>query len=317
MGKFINPFTDFGFKHIFGREMDKDILIEFLNDLLEGEHTIKDLRIMNNERLPETEQGRKVIFDIHCETDKGERIIIEMQNREQPHFKDRALYYLSHSVVEQGIKGTWDYELAAVYGVFFLNFTLDEENRPNNNRNEGKFRRDIVLADRENGQVFNPKFRQIYIELPRFNKEEEECETDFERWIYVLKNMETFQRLPFKARKSVFEKLEQIVDIASLSKEDRMKYDESIKVYRDHLAVLDFAKQEGLELGMRQGRAEGMAKGIAEGIEQGMAKGIEQGKNEGEMNERLKNARRMKTKGYPIDDIADITGLSAEEINSL
>ena len=128
MGKFINPFTDFGFKHIFGREMDKDILIEFLNDLLEGEHTIMDLRIMNNERLPETEQGRKVIFDIHCETDKGERIIIEMQNREQPHFKDRALYYLSHSVVEQGIKGTWDYELAAVYGVFFLNFTLDEEN---------------------------------------------------------------------------------------------------------------------------------------------------------------------------------------------
>ena len=171
MGKFINPFTDFGFKHIFGREMDKDILIEFLNDLLEGEHTIKDLRIMNNERLPETEQGRKVIFDIHCETDKGERIIIEMQNREQPHFKDRALYYLSHSVVEQGIKGTWDYELAAVYGVFFLNFTLDEKNRPNNNRNEGKFRRDIVLADRETGQVFNPKFRQIYIELPRFNKE--------------------------------------------------------------------------------------------------------------------------------------------------
>ena len=70
---------------------------------------------------------------IHCETDKGERIIIEMQNREQPHFKDRALYYLSHSVVEQGIKGTWDYELAAVYGVFFLNFTLDEENGSDKN----------------------------------------------------------------------------------------------------------------------------------------------------------------------------------------
>ena len=143
---------------------------------------------MNNERLPETEQGRKVIFDIHCETDKGERIIIEMQNREQPHFKDRALYYLSH------------------YGVFFLNFTLDEENRPNNNRNEGKFRRDIVLADRENGQVFNPKFRQIYIELPRFNKEEDECETDFERWIYVLKHMDTLDRMPFKARKAIFER---------------------------------------------------------------------------------------------------------------
>ena len=305
MGKFINPFTDFGFKHIFGREMDKDILIEFLNDLLEGEHTIMDLRIMNNERLPETEQGRKVIFDIHCETDKGERIIIEMQNREQPHFKDRALYYLSHSVVEQGIKGTWDYELAAVYGVFFLNFPLDEENRPNNNRNEGKFRRDIVLADRENGQVFNPKFRQIYIELPRFNKEEEECETDFERWIYILKNMETLNRLPFKARKAVFEKLEKIVDIASLSKEERMKYDESIKVYRDNLATISFAENKGLKRGREEGLKEGIEKGLKEGRKEGRKEGI------------LSVARNLRSGGMSVEAIAAATGLSIEEIEQL
>ena len=263
MGKFINPFTDFGFKHIFGREMDKDILIEFLNDLLEGEHTIMDLRIMNNERLPETEQGRKVIFDIHCETDKGERIIIEMQNREQPHFKDRALYYLSHSVVEQGIKGTWDYELAAVYGVFFLNFTLDEENRPNNNRNEGKFRRDIVLADRENGQVFNPKFRQIYIELPRFNKEEEECETDFERWIYLLKHMDTLERMPFKAKKAVFDKLLEVADVANLSKEERIQYDEALKRYRDYKNTIDYAEEKGILKGKESTARNMKAEGIA------------------------------------------------------
>ena len=103
MGKFINPFTDWGFKHIFGMEVDKDILIEFLNDLLAGEHVITDLRIMNNEQMPETALERKVIFDIHCETSNGERIIIEMQNREQPYFKDRTLYYLARSVVDQGI----------------------------------------------------------------------------------------------------------------------------------------------------------------------------------------------------------------------
>ena len=277
MGKFINPFTDFGFKHIFGREMDKDILIEFLNDLLEGEHTIMDLRIMNNERLPETEQGRKVIFDIHCETDKGERIIIEMQNREQPHFKDRALYYLSHSVVEQGIKGTWDYELAAVYGVFFLNFTLDEENRPNNNRNEGKFRRDIILADRENGQVFNPKFRQIYIELPRFNKEEEECETDFERWIYVLKHMDTLDRMPFKARKAIFERLERIGSMANLTPKQRAQYEAEWKMYNDYYNTLDFA----VEKGMKKGMEEGMEKGLQKGLEEGLQKGLQKGKAEG------------------------------------
>ena len=119
--------------------------------------------------MPETALERKVIFDIHCETSNGERIIIEMQNREQPYFKDRTLYYLARSVVDQGIKGVWDYKLAAVYGVFFLNFTLEEGKGTGN---KGKFRRDIVLADRETREVFNPKFRQIYIELPRFKKEE-------------------------------------------------------------------------------------------------------------------------------------------------
>ena len=288
MGKFINPFTDFGFKHIFGREMDKDILIEFLNDLLEGEYTIMDLRIMNNERLPETEQGRKVIFDIHCETDKGERIIIEMQNREQPHFKDRALYYLSHSVVEQGIKGTWDYELAAVYGVFFLNFTLDEENGPDKNGKEGKFRRDIILADRENGQVFNPKFRQIYIELPRFNKEEEECETDFE-----LKHMDTLDRMPFKARKAIFERLERIGSMANLTPKQRAQYEAEWKMYNDYYNTLDFAVEKG------------MKKGMEEGLQEGLQKGKES------------TARNMKAEGITPLIIQKCTGLSLEEIERL
>ena len=122
-----------------------------------------------------------------------------------------------------------------------------------------------------------------------FTKEEEECETDFERWIYVLKNMETLQRLPFKARKAVFEKLEQIVDIAAMSKEDRMKYDESIKVYRDQLVMMEFERQ--------QGKAEGLAEGKAE--------------------ERLKNARGMKAAGISPDLIAQITGLSLETIREL
>ena len=283
MGKFINPFTDFGFKHIFGREMDKDILIEFLNDLLEGEHTIKDLRIMNNERLPETEQGRKVIFDIHCETDKGERIIIEMQNREQPHFKDRALYYLSHSVVEQGIKGTWDYE----------------------------------LADRETGQVFNPKFRQIYIELPRFNKEEEECETDFERWIYVLKHMDTLDRMPFKARKAIFERLERIGSMANLTPKQRAQYEAEWKMYNDYYNTLDFAVEKGMKKGMEEGMEKGMEKGLQEGLQKGLQKGKAEGKAEGRQEEKHSIALNLKKLGVSIEQIAFATGLSIEEIEKL
>lgn len=162
-----------------------------------------------------------------------------------------------------------------------MNFLLD--NMPH------KLRTDVVLTDRDTHEQFSDKLRFIFLELPSFTKEEEECETDFERWIYVLKNMETLKRLPFKARKAVFEKLERIVDISSLSKEEREKYDESIKVYRDTLATMSYAEQKG--------RAEGRAEGREEGI--------------------LDVARKMKSSGLDIDTICRFTGLTHEKVQGL
>ena len=127
MSKFINPFTDYGFKKIFGQEVSKELLIEFLNDLLEGERVITDLTFLNNEQLPIYPGERIAIYDIFCTTDTGEKIIVEMQNRSQVYFKERALYYLSHAIVRQGVKGeSWKFDIKAVYGVFFINFLLDE-----------------------------------------------------------------------------------------------------------------------------------------------------------------------------------------------
>ena len=143
--------------------------------------------------------------------------------------------------------------------------------------------------------------RYIFLELPSFKKEESECETDFERWIYVLKNMETLQRLPFKARNAVFKKLEEIVDIASMSKEERMKYDESIKVYRDQLAVMEFERNKGLA----EGRAEGLAKGKAEGRAEGLAEGKES------------VARNLKRMGMDVETIVKATGLDPDVIEGL
>jgi len=298
MAKFINPFTDVGFKRIFGQEVSKDLLIDFLNDLLVGERQIKDIQFLDKELLPEFEGDRGVIYDIYCTAENGDHFIVEMQNKQQINFKERTLFYLSHAITRQGERGAeWMFDLKAVYGVFFMNFALKDAPR--------KLRTDIVLADRETHETFSDKLRFIFIELPSFKKTEEECETDFERWIYVLKNMDTLSRLPFKARKAVFEKLEQIVDIAALSKEERMRYDESIKVYRDHLATIAYAKTEGKEEGRAEGRAEGLAEGRAEGLAEGRAEAM------------LDTARNLLAKGFAPDVIADVTGLSIEEINAL
>ena len=107
-----------------------------------------------------------------------------------------------------------------------------------------KIRTDIVLSDRDTGKLFSNKFRQIFIELPNFNKEEDECENDFERWIYILKHMDTLDRMPFKARKAVFERLEKLASKANMTQEERAQYEEEWKVYNDYFNTLDFAEQK-------------------------------------------------------------------------
>ena len=278
MGRFINPFTDFGFKFLFGREVEKELLIDFLNDLLVGEHVITDIRFLNNEQPPEVKTERGLIYDIYCVTDTGERIIVEMQNREQPYFKDRALFYLSRAITQQARKGIWNFQLDAVYGVFFMNFVMDKDI-------PSKIRTDVVLSDRDTGKLFNSKFRQIFIELPNFNKEEDECENDFERWIYILKHMDTLDRMPFKARKAVFERLEKLASKANMTQEERMQYEEEWKVYNDYFNTLDFAEQKGMQ------------KGIQKGIRE--------------------TARKLKELGVDDDIIIKSTGISKEEIEKL
>ena len=306
MPRFINPFTDVGFKRIFGQEINKDLLIDFLNSLLAGEKHITDIHFLDKEVLGETIEDRNSIYDIYCTDKHGEQFIVEMQNRSHKNFRERALFYLSRAIVRQGEKGSkWLFNLKAVYGVFFMNFSLDELH--------GQLRTDIVLSNRETHEIFTDKMRYVFLQLPAFQKEEDECKTDFERWIYVLKNMETLHRLPFKARKAVFRKLEEIVDIASLSKEDRVKYDESIKVYRDNLVTEAWALEEGKKRGIEIGKEQGKKQGIEIGKKQGIEIGKEQGKEEAT----IQNARGMKAEGIPIETIAKITGLSIEKIKEL
>ncbi len=245
-------------------------------------------------------------------------IIVEMQNRGQEHFIDRALYYSSRVIVNQGEKGKWNYDLLPVYTICFMNFI--DPNMP-----ECKFRTDLTLADRDTGKVVSEKLRIIYLMLPVFEKEEGDCENDFERWIFVLRNMNTFERMPFMAKNAVFKKLAEISDIRSLSKKEMDKYEYSLRVMRDSYATYQYAAKngwkkgvaEGMAQGMEKGMAQGMEKGMAEGMEKGMAQGKAEGKVEGEREKALAIARNLKTFGLSISQIAEATGLNQEEINTL
>lgn len=194
MAKFINPFTDVGFKRVFGQEISKPLILDFLNNLLLGEEHVANLTFLDKEQPALYDDDRSLVYDIYCETDTGKKIIVEMQNKSQPYFKSRSIYYVSEAIARQGERGSmWNYAIDAVYLVAFLNFCPMDFER--------KFRTDVVLADREGMAVFSDKIRMTFMQLPLFDKEAEECDNQFERWIYVLKNMETFTRLPWAAKK--------------------------------------------------------------------------------------------------------------------
>ena len=283
MGVFIDPATDWGFKRIFG---DKELLVNFLNSLLEGEHVITDLRYMNNERVPRLKDERKVIYDLYCETDTGEHIIVEMQKRWQEHFKDRALYYSACSICEQGDRGEWDYKLTPVYGVFFLDFLLDTGD-------SDYFCRDVSLVDKYTGKVFSNKLRHIYIELPRFMKSQADCDSFFDYWIYNLANMKQMKEISFKDRDAIFGRLEELASRGNMSKEERAQYDYEWKIYNDYLNTFNSAEKKAAE--------KGHAKGLAEG----------------EKKKNMENAKGFKQAGVSIEIISQVTGLSIEEIEKL
>jgi len=286
LSRYINIYTDFAFKKVFGTEANKDLLISFLNQLmgLTGDSEITDVTYLNPEQLGDNINERRAVYDVYCSTGNGEHFIVEMQKAKQDHFKDRALYYSSFAIREQGTKGSilkpWDYKLMPVYVVGILNFVMDEEDEAVITR--------VTLKDDRNRE-FNKNLQFIFIEMPKFTKEETELETFLDKWLYVIKNISRLDDKPQALTEGIFKKLFDVAEISQFSKLDRAEYEESLKVFWDFSNVLSTAE--------RKGRAEGRA--------------------EGERDEKLRNAKKMKQKGLSSEDIAEITGLTKEEIENL
>ncbi len=282
---FINPFVDRGFKILFGQESSKELLIELINDLLEGEHHVEDLSYMDKEDPGETTDGRGTVFDLLCKDQDGTTFIVELQNARQTYFYERALYYLCRTIASQGKKGeSWEFELVPVYGIFLLNFRSGKTD---------KVRTDLVIADRETGKQKSRNFREIFIEFPLFNKTEAECKTPLDYWLYNLKHMEQLEHLSFKGQKALFARLEELARIANMNKKERAEYEAALKIYRDNENVVTTARREGIQIGEKRG----LEKGRAEGI--------------------LMTARLMKQNGASIEFIKQCTGLTDEEIRHL
>jgi predicted transposase/invertase (TIGR01784 family) len=237
--KYINPFTDFGFKKLFGTEQNKELLIDFLNEVvLPEQRRIVDLNYKNNERLGSFELDRKAIFDLYCVGTNGERFIVEMQKAKQNYFKDRSVYYSTFPIQEQAIRGDWDFKLSEIYTVGILDFVFTED------KAEKKVRHEVKLKDQDS-EVFYEKLTFIYLEMPNFLKVEDELKTTYDKWLYVLKHLPNLENRPKTLQEKVFAKLFEVAEIAKFSPAEKEEYEESLKSYRDLKNVIDTSKMEG------------------------------------------------------------------------
>ena len=282
--KYVNPFTDFGFKKLFGEEPNKDLLLDFLNELLKEEQgQITELTYLKNEHLDQ-DLNRKAIFDLYCTNERGERFIVELQKTKQNFFKDRTIYYSTFPIREQAKRADWNYELNAVYTIAILDFVFDEgKNEPN------KYRYDVKLIDQETCSIFYNKLTFIYLEMPKFGKTLTQLETRFDKWLYVLRNLNKLDRVPEKLKENVFERLFETAEIARFDHQQLNDYEESLKYYRDLKNSLDTAFEDG----------------------------IEKGKKEEKNMQEISFVMRLHNKGKSMTEIVDLTGLHIKRVEQI
>ena len=279
--KYINPFTDFGFKKIFGEEASKPLLIDFLNALLPQPTPIVDLAFKNTEQLGQSEADRKAIYDIYCENENGEKFIVELQKARQNYFRERTIFYSTFPIREQGEKSVWNYNLKAVYCVGILDFTFNDYE---NETEKSEVVHTIKLKN-QHGKTFYEKLTYIYLEMPNFKQEEDQLVTRLDQWLYFIKHLEDFQNIPDIFKDEVFTKAFEKAELAKFGQAELDSYENSLKIYRDLKGVIDTAFDEG--------------------------------KLEGKIEGKMEVAKTLKESGVPIDIIGKATGLSETEIEKL
>lgn len=311
--RFINPYTDYGFKKLFGVEQNADLLISFLNALISNDgDPITSITYKNVEHVGEINTMRSSYFDVFCQTQSGADFIVEMQNGKQIYFKDRSLYYATIPIQEQGKRGKakaeaenkamekklarlgrslkteekkpkkgWDYHLKDVYLVAILDFVF-----PGNEYPEDEYYHIIKLMDVKDKHVFYDKLTLIYLEMPKIEDMEIKLDTMRDRWMYALYSLCYTDQQPPELQEEVFQKLFREAEIARFNETQHLSYRESLRDLWDSYSTWECANQEGLEEGLDKGRKA----------------------------QALETADKLKALGMDVETILQVTGLTKEEI---
>ena len=287
--KYIDPMVDFGFKKIFKESGKKQLIIRPLNAIFGLD--IADIDIRESEQLGLTEQERKVTYDMHCDTKDGRSFIIEVQLADQPYFMERAIFYSARTISQKGQSGKWNYDFKPVFFLGLLNF--DIRHLEPEKADPAQFIYKFSLREDQTHEQMSRALRFAFMEVARFDKTKDECETFEDRFLWIMKNLPTFVEKPELWDDPYFNEFMEQAEFASMSFEEQEAYIASMKQKWDYDNSIEFAEQKGVE------------------------KGIAEGKEEGKAEQNIENARSLKALGVDIKTIAKALKLTEEQIKAL
>jgi len=251
---FADPKNDLAFKKIFGDSNHKNILISFLNSVLDfkDNHAIIDVSLANPYQIPKIPELKETILDIKATNKKGDTFIVEMQKKDLGDFTKRSLYYTSKAYTAQLPKGNNYTVLKKVYFIGIVNFTIFE--------NISFISRHLIINQETHTQDLND-FEFTFIELSKFTKELDELQTLLDKWIYFIKNASDLTVIP--AQYEEITELKDAFDIATQTTWDKKE----LEVY-EYMGLKEFDEINALRTAKRKGEAIGEARGEARGREE-------------------------------------------------
>ena len=330
LAPFVNLRSDVGFKAVFADRDNKDILIGVLNQILPPEARIEDIKeYSDREQQRDVIYGKKTVLDLVCVDKEDRTFIVEMQAAEEDSFFERCVYYASGLYHLELSEGELYGKLHPVYVVSFLNYRLrhDDESQWDTDHFISYWR----FTEKRTGMVADQTISVIFVELALFTKTLEECVTESDRLFYIFRNSGGFQKIPewIEEAGGISRRLAEACEVAAFDKDKKLKYEIDKMNERDILAQRVFAERKGFEAGYADGEAkgladgtakgmaEGMTKGMAEGMAKGMAKGMAEGMAKGMAEGMAKVAKSLLALGMPVEQIVNVTGLTAEQILAL
>ena len=300
---------DWAMKRLLRDKANFAVLEGLITTLLGEKMTIR--KLLESESNQEDEFDKQNRVDLLAESSDGELFIIEIQNNNEFAYFQRMLFGTSKLVTEYINRGQGYEKIRKIYSINIVYFNLGMGTDfvyHGKTEFRGIHNNELLNLSPFQQQKFEvSEVSQLYPEyyILKVNDFDRWSKVPLDQWIYFLNTGE----IPEDASAPGLPEAREKLKLAQMSKaelEAYYKHLDNVVILRDNIIT---ARGEGHLEGLAEGRMEGHLEGLAEGRAEGLEEGLLKGK--------LQSAQKMKEKGFPITDIAEITGLSTEELERL